>query len=104
MRDLKARRHPDPTALQLTQRGGQIIDAVHEHRLIAGEVAGEQHRGRVAMQAHHGHAGAERLDREFQLTAKPVGEVNHVGRDVPARQVDEVERSEGQMKSLPVST
>lgn len=90
MRDLELDAEVDPPVPELCDGLVEILDAVDEDRLVALEMPGEQERGRSRGQPHHRHAGAERLDGEYELRAQPTGEVLHIGGDVPARRVDEV--------------
>jgi hypothetical protein len=72
----------------------EVRDAIDEHRLVALEMTGQEQRGRISGEANHRDPRLERLDREDQVRAEPLGEVSDVGLDVAAREVDEVEAVE----------
>ena len=63
----------------------EVLDAVHEDWLVAGEMAREQEWGRVWSQAGHRHPGAEGLNREYEFRSQSIGEVLQVGGDVSTR-------------------
>src|SRR5436305_11583102 len=62
VRDLEAGLDLDAARLELGELATEGRDAVHEHRLLALEMAREQQGGRLGAEAHHRHARPERLD------------------------------------------
>jgi hypothetical protein len=91
VRDLETHGNFHLAVAELCNRPIKIGHSVDQDRLISLEMLGEQQRRRMRIQPDHRDACPERLNREDQFRAQSTAEMRHVGGDVTAGEVDEVE-------------
>src|SRR5207247_1473656 len=93
--DLEARFARPAARLHVAERRLEVGHAVHQDRLVAVEVVGQQDERRVVAHRDRRDPRAHALDGEHEPAAQHVGEEHHVAPDVVAGRVQEVELLEG---------
>jgi hypothetical protein len=92
---------PQSASAELIQALIKIGYAVQEYGRVARQMPGEDDARSHGRERHFRHACAHRLDRENDVTAQRVAVEPHVGRDVTAGYVEQVERLDLHLRIVP---